>query len=260
MRYALFVGCRIPAQVPEFERSSRAVLQRLGVHVVDLDFTCCGYPSRHLALDAFLLLAARNLALAAAEGLDILALCQCCYGNLRHAQHLLQADGALRDAATRALHGEGLGAPGPVQVKHLLTVLDQDVGAEAIRAKTVAPQRGLKVAAQYGCHALRPSDVVDLDDSQAPTIFERLIAATGATTVDWPRRLDCCGASLAETRPALADRLRATKLADAREAGAEALCTACPHCQVHLAPREDEPAGLPALPYPQLLARALGSR
>lgn len=257
MTYALFVGCRTPAQVPDYEHAARAVLDRLGVRVVDLDFTCCGYPARHLARDAFLLLAARNLALAAAEGLDILTLCQCCYGNLRHAQHLLRADGALRDAVTRQLRADGLGAPEPTRVTHLLTVLDQDVGVEAIRAGVVTPQRGLEVAAQYGCHALRPSDVVDLDDSQAPTIFERLIEATGALPVDWPRRLDCCGAPLAETRPTLADRLRATKLADAREAGAQTLCTACPHCQVQLAPRPDEPSGLPAVLYAQLLLRAL---
>ena len=257
MSYALFVGCRIPASLPDVEHASRAVLRALGVRVTDLDFTCCGYPSRHLRLDAWLLLAGRNLGLAARAGLGLLTLCQCCYGSLRHAQHLLRTDAALRAAVHRELAAEGLPPVEHVPVVHLLTVLDRDVGADALRARVVAPQTGRRVAAHYGCHALRPSDVVDLDNSQAPTIFERLIAATGAEPVDWPRRLDCCGAPLADAKPVLARRLRATKLADAREAGAEEVCTACPYCQEQLAPR-DEPGGLPVEPYPRLLARALG--
>jgi heterodisulfide reductase subunit B len=112
------------------------------------------------------------------------------------------------------------------------------------------------VAAHYGCHALRPSDVVALDNPHAPVIFERLLAATGARTVDWPRRLECCGAPIGASSPILAERMRAAKLADAREAGAEWLCTACPWCQVQLAP--GAPAGLRVVLYPQLLGLALG--
>ena len=93
MRLALFIGCKIPAAVPAYETSARAVLARLGVELVALDFGCCGYPQRSLRLDAYLLLAARNLALAAARRLDVLTLCQCCYGSLRSAQHLLAGDG-----------------------------------------------------------------------------------------------------------------------------------------------------------------------
>jgi heterodisulfide reductase subunit B2 len=257
MTYALFVGCKIPARVPLYEVTSRAVLERLGVSLVDLDFTCCGYPSRHQGLDAFLVLAARNLALAAREGLDILALCQCCYGSLRHAQHMLREDEVLRAAVDRALAPEGLSSPMKPAVRHLLKVLDEDVGVDTIRAAVRYPQSGLRVAPHYGCHALRPSDVVDLDNSQAPTIFERLVEATGATAVDCPRRLDCCGAPLAETNTPLANRIRATKIADAKEAGAETFCTACPYCETQFTPHGAE-QGMETLVYSRLLARALG--
>jgi heterodisulfide reductase subunit B len=253
MRFALFVGCKIPARVPEFETSARAVLRALGVKVVDLDFGCCGYPARHLHADEHLVLAARNLALAASRGLDLLTLCQCCYGSLRHAQAALRRHAETRAAVTRALARDGL-TLGATTVRHLLDVLDRDVGAKAIAARVTKPQRDLKAAAHYGCHALRPSDVVDLDNPHAPTIFERLLEATGAQVVDWPRRLDCCGAPLAEINAPLAARLRAAKLADAREAGAGALCTACPYCQEQLAAAGD----LPTVLYPQVLGLALG--
>ena len=253
MKFALFIGCRIPARVPEYEQSARAVLRALGVGLVDLDFGCCGYPARHLHADSHLILAARNLALAAARGLDVITLCQCCYGSLRHAQALLRRHEAARAAVSRELQRDGLEL-GAITVRHLLDVLARDVGVPAIRARVTRPQRDLKAAAHYGCHALRPSDVVDLDNPHAPTIFERLLEAAGARVVDWPRRLDCCGAPLAATNAPLAARLRASKIADAREAGAEVLCTACPYCQEQFATA----GGLPTLLYPQVLGLALG--
>ena len=37
MKYALFLGCNIPARLKQYESSSRAVLEELGVELVDLD-------------------------------------------------------------------------------------------------------------------------------------------------------------------------------------------------------------------------------
>ena len=256
MRLALFVGCKIPAAVPAYETSARAVLARLGVELFALDFCCCGYPQRSLRLDAYLLLAARNLALAAARRLDVLTLCQCCYGSLRSAQHLLAGEPAAQAFVAAALAREGLALSPSTRVHHLLDLLAKELGPDAIAARVRQPQRGLTVAAHYGCHALRPSDVVALDNPHAPTVFERLLAATGARTVDWPRRLECCGAPIGASSPVLAGRMRAAKLADARESGADCLCTACPWCQDQLAPAA--PAGLRVVLYPQVLGLALG--
>ena len=256
MRLALFVGCKIPAAVPAYETSARAVLARLGVELVGLDFGCCGYPQRSLRLDAYLLLAARNLALAAARRLDVLTLCQCCYGSLRSAQHLLAGDPAAQTFVAAALAKDRL-APAPAtRVHHLLDLLATEIGPGAIAARVKTPQSELTVAAHYGCHALRPSDVVALDNPHAPTVFERLLAAAGARTVDWPRRLECCGAPIGASSPVLAGRMRAAKLADARDAGAGWLCTACPWCQDQLAPAA--PAGLSVVFYTQVLGLALG--
>jgi heterodisulfide reductase subunit B len=254
---ALFVGCKIPARVPEYERSARAVLRRLDVTLVDLDFGCCGYPARHLRLDAHLVLAARNLALAGARGLDVLTLCQCCYGNLRHAQHLIAEERAIREVLTRSLAAEGLVLAPGTRVRHLLELLAREVGVEAIEARITHPRRGRRVAAHYGCHALRPSHVCDLDNPHAPSIFESLVRAAGAEPVDWPRRLECCGAPIGESSPVLADRIRAGKISDAREAGAEAICTACPWCQERFS-AVAAPDGLPAILITQLLGQAMG--
>ena len=74
----------------QYETSSNAVLRELGIEFVDIDdFNCCGYPLKNLNFRAYLLSSARNLALAEKAGLDILTVCNCCYGSLKHAQHVL---------------------------------------------------------------------------------------------------------------------------------------------------------------------------
>ena len=94
----------------------------------------------------------------------------------------------------------------------------------------------------------------------SPTIFEELIAVTGAETVEWSRRLECCGHPPWEKNNELSLRLMKVKLADAGQAGAAVLCTACTYCQIQFdtvqatsLPGKDKASRLPAILYPQLL-------
>ena len=120
MKYALFLGCKIPSRLPAYAASTRAVLEHLGVSLVDLDFNCCGYPARDVCRDAFVLAAARNLALAERAGLNVLTPCACCFGTLRHAIAFLNEDAALRGRITGALAAQGLPWTGTSQVEHVL--------------------------------------------------------------------------------------------------------------------------------------------
>jgi len=260
MKYALFLGCKIPSQLPAYAASTRAVLEHLGVTLVDLEFNCCGYPARDASRDAFVVSAARNLALAERAGLDVLTPCTCCFGTLRHALRFLDEDAGLRSRVAQALAVEGLAWSGNAEVEHLLPVLARVIGADALGAAVRAPRTGLRVAAQYGCHALRPSNVARFDNPMAPTIFETLIGLTGATPVDWPRRLDCCGDPLHQANAELSQQITRAKIADALASGAEVLCTACPHCHLRF---DAVQAGTPdpslrTLLYTQLLGLAMG--
>ena len=86
MKFALFLGCQIPAHLNQYETSARAILERLGVGLVDnRQFNCCGYPVRNLDFRTFVLFSARNLAQASREKLNIMSLCKCCYGSLKKA-------------------------------------------------------------------------------------------------------------------------------------------------------------------------------
>ena len=184
MKYALFLGCKIPSKLPAYETSMRAVLGHLGVTLVDLEFDCCGYPARNVSRDAFVASAAHNLALAERAGLNVLTPCSCCFGTLRHAMQFLTEDAQLRARVAQALAAEGLAWSGSTEVEHLLPVLARKVGMDALDAAIRTPRTGLRVAAQYGCHTLRPSNVARVDSPLAPTIFETLITVTGATAAE----------------------------------------------------------------------------
>ncbi len=264
MKFAFFKGCKIPFYLEQYGTSTRAVLKTFRVKLVDLDFGCCGYPNRDISFESYILSAARNLALAEKKRLDILTPCKCCYGSLKHAVHYLHEHESLRRAIDAELAKEGLSWNNTIRVKHLLTVLCDDIGLPALYASIKIPLGDVSVAAHYGCHALRPSEIVHFDDPLAPSIFEELIAATGARPVDWPRRLDCCGNPLLGKNDAISLDLMRSKVGDAAESGADCICTACTYCQmqfdaVQASEKADgEAVTVPALLYTQLLGLSMG--
>lgn len=266
MKFALFLGCQIPIRLKQYEISARAVLERLGVELVDIEeFNCCGYPFRNIDFKTFLLASARNLALAEKKKLQVMTLCQCCYGTLKKADFLMREHVSLRKEVNMVLEEEGLPYEGEVEVKHLLSVLDRDVGIETIRKKIEKPMQGFKIAAHYGCHALRPSQVVQFDDPGAPSIFDRLVEVTGAESIDWLMRLECCGAPLLGIHDALSTEMTLKKLHNVRASGATYLCTACTYCQIQFDTVQQkilsQPGSnglLPSILYPQFLGLSLG--
>jgi len=149
MKFALFLGCNIPARL----------------------FNCCGYPVRNLDHKAFVLASARNLALAAKKNLNVISLCKCCYGSLKKADHLIKENASLRAEINKILSKEGLQYNGDIKVKHLLSVLYHDVGIETLKEKIEKTFTNLNIATHYGCHVLRPSKVVQFDDPRHPYLI-----------------------------------------------------------------------------------------
>jgi len=192
-----FLGCTIPARLTQYESSSRAVLGALGVELIDIkEFNCCGYPLRNIDFKASILASARNIALAEKEGLPMLILCKCGFGTLKHADHILKEDSSLRNEINAILKKEGLEYTKGVEIKHLLSVLYHDIDRDTLTKKITRPFENLKIATHYGCHALRPSEITQFDDPVNPTLFDDLVTLTGAESIDWEKRLDCCGAPL----------------------------------------------------------------
>ncbi|UZP68548.1 CoB--CoM heterodisulfide reductase iron-sulfur subunit B family protein [Desulfovibrio mangrovi] len=232
MRYAYFPGCKIPHHLPEYGDSVRSVCTALGIELVPVEFSCCGWPIRHENAVASTYSAVRNFAVVAQEGLPIMTPCKCCFGNLKHALARMNQDARIAAEVGNLLGKEGLRLPEKVEVFHLLTVLDKDVGAQKLKEHVRTPLSGLHVACHYGCHALRPGNVTEFDDPLAPTVFERILTPTGAAMVDWDLRLECCGHPLRGRDDTISDALMRKKLENAREAGAHVVATGCTYCQM----------------------------
>ena len=266
MKYALFLGCTIPARLPQYEISARAVLSKLKVELTDIkEFNCCGYPLENTDLKASILAASRNLALAERENLDMLVLCKCGFGMMKKAAYLLKESPSLKKEINDTLKKEGLEYQGTKQIKHILSVLYHDIGLSSIEEHITTPQ-DLKIATHYGCHALRPGNIVEFDDPANPTIFDKLVELTGAQSIPWQARLDCCGAPVLGINDELSMDLTEKKLLSARQSGADLLCTSCPYCQIQfdtvqktiIKDRKRENTFLAPILYTQLLAASLG--
>jgi heterodisulfide reductase subunit B len=266
MKFTLFLGCNIPARVQQYERSARAVSEKLGIEIADnREFKCCGNPIRNTDSETFILMAARNLALAEKQGLNMMVLCKCCFGSLKKAAHLMAHHPSIQEQVNAVLAKEDLCYTGTVEIKHFLSVLYHDIGIEDLKAAVTRPFKKLNIATHYGCHALRPSDVTQFDNPVAPVVFDALVTATGAKSIDWPLKLECCGAPMLGVMDTLSMELTERKLADGLRAGAHYLCVACPYCQMQfdrvqqMMPAHHEKShSLSSIVYPQLLGLGMG--
>jgi len=266
MKLAFFQGCNIPIRIEQYAVSAQAVLQKFDVSLEIIpEFTCCGYPVRNIDEKAYLIPSVRNMAIAEQRGLDIMAICNCCFASLQKARHTMEGNQALRDEINELLAKDGLRYTGKVQIKHLLTVLYEDVGVDRIAAGLVNKFTDLKLSVIHGCHILRPREVTRFDDSFVPAITDELITLTGATSLDWRGKLECCGAAVAGLNDELSEMLLDEKVDGALAAGADFITPVCAYCYLQFDTtqpriRADGPNFeiLPVLLYPQLLGLCLG--
>jgi len=267
LKYLLFLGCVIPYRIVSYETSSRKVLKKLGVELVEMpEFNCCGLPIDGVDHDAMLVLAARNLCLAEQQNLNILALCPGCTGTLRKVNRGLQEDKRLKERVNGYLKEIGMEFKGgKIAVKHLIQVLIEDIGLETIKDAVVKPLTGLKVAEHNGCHILRPAKYIGFDNPENPVLLKRLIEATGAECLDYMYETDCCGAPIIGVNDKIPLYLAGDKLRNIKAVNAQAMITVCPLCHMMFdinQPRIErllnEKFGIPVLHYPQLLGLAMG--
>ena len=266
MKFASFIGCNIPARVSQYADATAAVFEKLDIELVEFaDFNCCGYPVRNIDHRAFVISAAKNLAVAEAAGLDIMAMCKCCYGSLKKAEDVLSRNQDLKAEVNTILAKEKLHYEGRVRINHLLTVLHRDVGLKNLEPFILRSYSGIQIAVSYGCHALRPSKFTKFDDPVSPVLFDELVEVTGAYSVDWNRKLDCCGAPLTGINDKLAMDMTLKKITSAHEAGAHFLCIACPYTQLQFDQVQHRMAAgtenwepIAPILYPQLLGLCMG--
>ncbi len=266
MRVTPFYGCMIPIKYPQMEAAFKRTMPGLGVELVDLEgFTCCPDPIFYKAKDVlgWLTIAARNLCIAEEAGTDIVTLCSGCTATLKEAVFLLAEDEDLRKKVNRRLARVGKEYKGTTKVEHAVVVIRDELGIERVEESVVRPLDGIKVAIHYGCHLLKPSQIMHVDDADYPSILENLIRATGATPISHDQELLCCG------KGCIDDDMPIDMVYDIfssiRESGADCMGLICPTCfssfdlgQIVVGRKKGTKFDIPVIYYFQLLGLAQG--
>ncbi|MCK4317168.1 CoB--CoM heterodisulfide reductase subunit B [Candidatus Bathyarchaeota archaeon] len=262
MKYAFFVGCTTLSRLPGYEKSARKVAEKLGVELLDMPGSgCCGTTYLEtLDHKTGLAVAARNIAIAEEMGLDVVTICNGCTEVLTKANRELKENPKLRAEVNEVLAEAGKEFKGTVEVKHYVRMLKEDVGLDAIQEKMEKSFRGLKVASHYGCHMLKPKEILMSDDPENPTVLDDLVATTGAEPIDYPNKLECCAGPVMGVRENVTWSVGLDKVKTVKQYG-DALVTACPFCYLtyeRCQLMQEESPNLPVLHIPQLLGLAMG--
>lgn len=260
MRFAYYPGCSLESSAKEYDMSLRAVFDRLGIDLVEIeDWNCCG-ATPGAATDEITraALAARNLAWAEGQGLDVVAPCSACYKNLRRASLLLREDPRLREAVNARLDGRRIENP-PI-VKGAVEVLAVDLGLDSLEVSKRLT--GLKVLPYYSCPMTRPKG--GYEDTERPVALDRLVEALGGEPLDSPCKTKCCGGGIVMNREDLALDLTGRILGQATEIQADCMITMCPLCHMLLdayqrraGRRLKQRFDLPVLYFSQLMGLAM---
>jgi heterodisulfide reductase subunit B2 len=266
MRYLYYPGCSAEATGKAYDISTRALMAKLGVELRELDdWNCCGATSYFSVreLDSFAI-AARNLAIAQKQGdEDLIAICNACYTTLSKTNRYMSDSDEVFKAVNGALGAVGRTYDGTKNVRHIMDVLINDVGLEAISAKVTRRLTGIKVAPYYGCQYSRPMGT--FDDPEFPTTMDELFKTLGADVVDYPSKVKCCGGMMMMTKEDAALRMCHELLKTAADKDADVIVAACPLCEMNLEayqPRVNATFGtnfnIPVMYFTQLAGLAFG--
>jgi heterodisulfide reductase subunit B len=263
MNFGYFPGCSLLGSAREFDESLRAVARALDIHLQEIpDWNCCGATSAHnLSRTLALALPARILALAEKAGMnEVLVPCSACYSRLITARHELLEDQTLRSQLNELIDME---FKGTARVLNILEALTQ-IFAEPASIKIIKPF-ARKVACYYGCLLVRPPKVVNFDRPEDPRSMDELMKKIGAEPVDWPHKVECCGAGMSISRTDLVCKLSGKIIDSAEKHAAEAIIVACPMCHANLDMRRADiekymhrSFSIPVLYITQAIGLALG--
>ena len=267
IEYALYPGCVISNRYPHLELASRKVAESLNVHFEDMPgTTCCPDPIGIQSADrrTWMTVAARNLAIAEEMGKDILTLCNGCYETLKSVNVHLKQQPELKEDVNQTLAAIDKEFKGTIRVKHFIHFFD-DIDLTKLQQKIENPMTHINTAIHYGCHILRPSEILEVDDADRPTMLNQLIELTGANIVEYEGYLQCCGYTIKDFEPDLSLQIARDKLINIERSKANSITLTCPTCYATFDTRQSlvnrafgTSFKIPTFYYAELLALALG--
>ena len=173
----------------------------------------------------------------------------------------MKNDAGFRTKIERAL-GEKYNG---VKIKHLLDVMVNDIGTDAISKKFIKSLKGIKAVAYYGCLLVRPSEVSKFDNPENPMSLDNLIKSTGADCLPFTQKTKCCGGNLLMSKQDYAFLLTKKLFDEAKATGANCMVVACPMChmlldgqQTMIEKAHNTVIDMPVLYFTQLIGLAMG--
>jgi heterodisulfide reductase subunit B len=245
MKYSYFPGCSLERNAASYNASTLVTSEALGIDLVEIDdWNCCG-ATEYISLNllASYALIARNLAQAQkTPGVtQVVAPCSACYLNLRKTDSYMHSYPGLANKVNQALSAGGLSYEGgTLKIRHLLDVVVNDVGLEAVAAKVTRPLKGLRIAPYYGCMIVRPNfeskngDRKSFDNLEYPVLLDKLLISLGAEVVDFPMKTHCCGGHMTQISESTGFELILRLVKSASDYNADLIAALCPMCQLNL--------------------------
>ncbi|MBK8983462.1 MAG: CoB--CoM heterodisulfide reductase iron-sulfur subunit B family protein [Ignavibacteria bacterium] len=237
MKYGYFPGCSLTSSAKEYDISLRKVIDKLGISFDEInDWSCCGATSAHVTNHKLsTALAMRNIMLAEQQGLDnIIAPCAACYNRLIISQNEIGKHTGIRKETEDLL---SVKFKKDVKVFNILELFLKS-GLNKIIENRKRELSELKAACYYGCLLVRPAAITKFDDAEEPESMEKIVEATGADTVDWNYKTECCGAAHSIARRDIVVDLSKKIIDDAITHGANVMVVACPMCHTNLDMRQ----------------------
>ncbi|MFX0094414.1 MAG: CoB--CoM heterodisulfide reductase iron-sulfur subunit B family protein [Candidatus Hodarchaeota archaeon] len=228
--FALFLGCTIPLRFPFIESASKKVLNALNIKIKELPFGCCPDPNgvQSFNRETWFSLATRNLCLAEEEELDILTFCNGCYETLKVVNSELQNSEELRKKINKNLAEVGREYKGTTHVRHIIQELHNR--RRQISNLVTRPLDKYRFAVHYGCHILRPSGILQMDDPEHPVILDELVEALKGNSIPYPKKGMCCGAGVYTSDLSTSIKIIREKFIEINKAQANAIVVCCPTC------------------------------
>jgi heterodisulfide reductase subunit B len=266
MRYASYPGCSSEHLASAYQDSLRQVADFFQIELSTVpDWNCCG-ATEYNSIDRLsaYALCARNLALVPEGSEQLVTPCSACYLNLKRTDFIMAENPDMNRDINLALSAGRLNyTPGRFEIRHVLDMLINDVGLDAIGERVSSPLTGLRVAPYYGCMLVRPGN--GFDHPEYPVSMDRLLRALGAEVVDFSMKAYCCGGHMPHIKAMTGYEILRRILQDAEDKGSDIIVVACPVCQLNLEAYQEDVNknfgtnfSIPVMFFTQLMGLAFG--
>jgi heterodisulfide reductase subunit B len=271
-QYSFYPGCssQTGASSSNYLTSTNTMCKLLDIQLNEVpDWNCCGASIGYAEGGELprLALSARTLALSEKHhaGQDLVATCAACWLSTREAKDRMDHSAQVKADANEALKEAGLNYKGEQKVRHMVEVLIEDIGFEALQKGVKKPLAGIKIAGYVGCQTNRPFGI-NGESFENPVYLDNMIESLGATAVPYDQKVTCCGGALAFSEPEKSQKQIKDIIESAYDHGADMIVTPCPLCQANVEIYQGEvnkrygtKFNIPVTYYSQLITVAYGA-